>query len=309
MKNDSYSAAKPPTQAMKRRDLLGGLALAAGAPVGTKALASEDAASGPQKIAPVEGCVALVTGANRGVGLGFVKVLLERGAKRVYATARNPNTLPDLEALDPDRVVGLQLDVNNEQHRQAAAETATDVTWIINNAAYPGSRDPEQRRVLSADNLDDLKQVMETNCWSPAELCKLFAPIILSNGGGAIANVLSAAAWFCLPEYTAYSMSKSAAMMMTGGVRAELDRDPVLVASIYTGGVDTRASPAGVSSGGVSPEQHAHEVIDALGRGETDVYAAGSRGMRDRIFADPQAFERDRIRRFYENPLVIRNHT
>lgn len=302
---------KPKQTAIKRRDVLSGLTfVAAAAPLSTKALSVEPEASStsPQKTASVEGCVALITGANRGVGLGFVKVLLERGAKRVYATARNPNTLPDLEALDPERVIGLQLDVNNEAHRRAAAETATDVTWIINNAAYPGSRVAEDRRVLSASNLDDMKQVMETNCWSPAELCKLFTPIILSNGGGAIANVLSAAAWFCLPEYTAYSMSKSAAMMMTGGLRAELDRDPVLVASVFTGGVDTRASPAGMSSGGVSPEEHGHQVIDALTRGDTDVYAAGSRGMRERIMADPEAFEKDRIKRFYEEPLVIRNH-
>ena len=189
----------------------------------------------------------------------------------------------------------------------AAAAQATDVTWIINNAAYPGSRIPEERRIRSASTLDDCKQVMETNCWSPAEIARLFIPIILNNGGGAIANVLSAASWFCLPEYSSYSLSKAAAMMMTNGLRAELDRDPILVASVFTGGVDTRASPAG-SSGGISPEEHAHQVFDSMAQGDTDVYAAGSKRMRDLISADPEAFERGRIKRFYENPLTIRNH-
>lgn len=298
---------------MNRRDLLGGIALAATAPhlISIPATAQDGDAAMSAKAANVKGCVALVTGSNRGVGLGFVKVLLERGAKRVYATARNPKHFPDLVALDPERVVPLQLDVNNEEQRQAAAAQATDLTWLINNAAYPGSREPLERRVLSSSSLDDCKQVMETNCWSPAELARLFTPIILNNATdqnkGMIGTVLSAASWFCLPEYTAYSISKSAAMMMMGGVRAELDKDPVLVTSIFTGGVATRASPVG-TGGGISPEEHAREVFDAMAQGETDVFAAGSRMARDRIFANPAAFERDRINRFYENPLVIKNH-
>ncbi len=296
---------------MKRRDLLGGIAAAAATQVVHSAPASAQPQSTPwpDRAVDAKDSVALVTGSNRGVGLGFVKVLLERGAKRVYATARREDYFPDLIALDPDRVVPLLLDVNNADQRAACAAQATDVTWLINNAAYPGSRNAEERRILSASSLDDCKAVVETNCWSPAELARLFTPIILNNGGGAIANVLSAAAWFCLPEYTAYSISKSAAMMMTNGLRAELDRDPILVASVYTGGVDTRASPAGVKSGGVSPEEHARQVFDAMARGETDVFAAGSQRMRNAIFADPKAFERTRIDRFWDDPLVIRNHT
>ena len=301
---------------MHRRDLLSGAAFAAAAQAMAGGVSAQEAAPGeatpatsatPGKTAEVQDCVALVTGSNRGVGLGFVKVLLERGAKKVYATARNERYFPDLVALDPERVVPLLLDVNVPEHRQSVADAATDLTWLINNAAYPGSREADERRVLSASTLDDCKQVMQTNCWSPAELARLFAPIIIDNGGGAIANVLSAASWFCLPEYTAYSISKSAAMMMTAGIRAELDRDPVLVASVFTGGVDTRASPAGYS-GGTTPEAHAREVFDAMARGDTDVYAAGSRAMRERINADPVAFERNRIERFWNDPLVIRNH-
>jgi len=293
---------------MKRRDVLNGLAMAAAVPAMAKvAVAQETEQLKPQKTASVEGCVALVTGSNRGVGLGFVNVLLERGAKRVYATARNPKNFPAVVALDPSRVVPLELDVNNDAQRQAAAEQARDVTWVINNAAYPGSRIPEERRIRSASSLDDSKMVMETNCWSPAEIARLFIPTIINNGGGAVANVLSAASWFCLPEYSSYSLSKAAAMMMTNGLRAELDRDPILVASVFTGGVDTRASPAG-TSGGISPNEHAHQVFDAMARGDTDVYAAGSKGMRDMINADPEAFERGRIKRFYESPLTIRNH-
>ncbi len=296
---------------MLRRDIIKGMALAAAGSMVMTAKASEheSAQQQPPKKAEAEGAVVLVTGSNRGIGLGFVRVLLERGAKKVYATARNPNTFDNLVALDPKRVVPIELDVNNDAQRRAAAEQATDVTWLINNAAYPGSATAGERRIRSAETLDDCKHVMETNCWSPAELARLFIPTIIQNGGGAIINILSVGAWFSLPEYASYTISKAAAANMTGGLRIELDRDPILVSSVFTGGVDTRAAPAGSrSGGGVSPEEHAHEVIDALARGETNIYAAGARGMRSRIDADPVAFERSQIDRFYTNPLVIRRH-
>ena len=143
---------------MKRRDLLSGLALSAITPA-IVSTAQEAIESRPRKTAEVEGCVALVTGSNRGIGLGFVNVLLERGARRDYAPGRNPANLPDVVALDRKRVVPLVLDVNREDQRRAAAAAATDVTWLINNAAYPGSATATERRIRSASTLDDCKQV------------------------------------------------------------------------------------------------------------------------------------------------------
>lgn len=277
--------------------------------VTAKASEQEPIQQQPRKTAEAGGAIVLVTGSNRGIGLGFVRVLLERGAKKVYATARNPKTFDNLVALDPKRVVPIELDVNNDAQRRAAAEQATDVTWLINNAAYPGSATASERRIRSAETLDDCKRVMATNCWSPAELARLFIPTILQNGGGAIINILSVGAWFSLPEYASYTISKAAAANMTAGLRIELDRDPILVSGVFTGGVDTRSAPTGYGTGGgVSPEEHGHEVIGAVARGETDIYAAGARGMRSRIDADPAAFERSQVDRFYNNPIVIRGH-
>lgn len=307
---------------MQRRTLLGGAASLVGAagaltgaaqaqplmPVSSAGMPGPGGKTAPdpgaKKMSP-EGAVVLITGSNRGIGLGFVKVMLERGAKRVYATARKEENLPDVVALDPDRVVGLQLDVNNEEQRKAAAEAARDVTWLINNAGTPGSFTREERRIRSASSLDDAKFLMQTNCWSPAEIARLFIPIILNNGGGAITNILSVGAWFALPEYTTYSMSKASAAIMTAGLRAELDREPVMVSGVFTGGVQTRMSASEVG-GGVSPEEHAHEVIDKMGKGHTDVFAgAGSEALRSNILNMPQEFERGVIERFYNSPLEI----
>ncbi len=285
---------------MNRRDLLAGMA------VSTAAVSPASAVEVPPgtKRFLVEGCTALVTGSNRGIGRGFVEVLLARGARRVYATGRNLNNLPEIVALDPARVVPLQLDVTNDAQRRAAANAAKDVTLLINNAAAPGSFTAAERRFLSASSLDDMKVVMDTNCWSPAELARLFMPHIVRNGGGAVVNILSVGAFFCLPEFSSYSTSKAAAAIMTAGLRAETDRDPVLVAAVITGGVKTRASPVG-SPGGVTPEAHAKEVFDALAEGETEIYAAGARGFVERLRADPKAFERTVIERFYRNPVTI----
>ncbi|MSO99169.1 MAG: SDR family NAD(P)-dependent oxidoreductase [Rhodospirillaceae bacterium] len=291
-------------QMIDRRLLLGGIV--AGASATSAAAQTPDApAPRPAKRTPVKNAVVLVTGSNRGVGRGFVEALLARGAKRVYATARNPKNLAEVVALDPKRVVPLELDVTNDTHRRAAADKAQDVTWLINNAANPGSFTPGERRFYSASNLDDIKAVMDTNCWSPAELARLFIPIILKNGGGAVLNILSGGALFCLPEFTSYSTSKAAAMMMTAGLRAETDRMPILIASVFTGGVQTRSLPIGATTA-ATPLAHANEVIDAVAEGKSTIFpATGPVNMRDRICQDPEGFERRVVERFHTNPVQI----
>ena len=287
---------------MKRREVLSLLTVAA---VGTMSLSSARAqvvpapadkpGLQPEKAMSAEGAVVLVTGSNRGIGLGLVKALLERGAARVYATARDPENLPDVVALDPDRVKPLVLDINAPEQRQAAASQARDVTWLINNAGVSGSRD-ERSRILASPNLEEALWVMQTNCWSAAELCHLFAPIIVQNGGGAISNIHSVGAWYCVPQVTTYSMSKAAAAMMSAGIRAELDRDPVLVSGVYPASVSTRMS----GFKGMDPLVHGHQVLDAAARGETDILSGdGVEKLRDAVRADPKAVERARIEAMY----------
>lgn len=278
----------------RRQALAGvGLAMAAAGPMGNTA---EIAA--PIRKANARDCVALVTGSNSGIGLGFVQVLLARGAKRIYATARRRDTLAALVALDPKRVAGLELDVTNDSQRRAAAAAAQDVTWLINNAGIPGSDKPELRRFVSASNFDDARLVMETNFWGQSALINLFAPIIIANGGGAIVQILSVGALYSVPAYCSYSAAKFAASAMITGVRAELDRYPVLAAGVFTGGVKTAMTPAGYTRG-ISPVQHANEVLDALAEGETSIFAGtGAKEAYARVRNDPQNFERQNIDRF-----------
>ena len=251
----------------------------------------------------VSASVALVTGANQGIGLGFVEVLLARGVAKVYATARNPVTLAGLVALDPGRVVGLELDVTSPEQRLNALEQAPDVDLLINNAGIPGSPQGEERRFLSATNLDDARQVMETDLWAPAEMCRLFVPPMVRRGSGQVINIISIGALFCTPEYATYSAAKAAFGMMTQGLRIEVNGTGVGVAGVFTGGVETRMSAKNPNTL-VSPQAHAVEVLDAVAAGEVDIFAGARAGdIRDAVRADPLAYEAQLIERFNTNRL------
>lgn len=248
----------------------------------------------------VANAVALVTGSNQGIGRGFVEVLLERGVKRVYATARRTQTLEAVVALDPARVVAAQLDINDAEQRRTLGAQATDVNLLINNAGIPGSDDVKERRFLSATSLDDARAVMETDYWAQAEMCRIFAPMMVEQGQGAIINILSIGALFCLPEYASYCAAKSAAAIMTRGVRSELWGTGVFVAGVYTGGVDTRMSAKNPKSQ-MSPPDHARQVLDAMAAGVEDIFAgARVEQLRDAIFGDPKAFEHQHAERFQQ---------
>ena len=82
----------------------------------------------------IEGSVAVVTGANRGLGRAFVEQLLAGGAKRVYAGARDPSKLRDVVSSSGGRAVVLRIDLGDPASIAAAANSAKDATLLINNA-------------------------------------------------------------------------------------------------------------------------------------------------------------------------------
>ena len=249
----------------------------------------------------IEGCVALVTGSNRGIGLGFVKVLLERGARKVYATARDPSNLQDVVALDPARISGFALDIDDDAQRLSVAEQTGDTSLLINNAGISGSENEDERRALRASSLQDARQVMETDCFSPIEMCRLYLPDMIKRGEGGVINILSIGAIFCLPSHASYCAAKGAQAILTMGLRADLDGTGVDIAGVYTGGVRTRMAAANTATL-VSPEEHAHEVFDAFEAGERHIFAGARAGdIRDAVLADPGAFEQAQIERF-RNP-------
>ena len=128
----------------------------------------------------LQGAVVLVTGANGGLGTEFVRQALERGAAKVYATARTPRDWND------ERVVPLALDVTDAASIAAVAALAADTTVVVNNA---GASAPST--MLDAD-LDEVRALFETNVFGPLAVAQAFAPVLTANGGGALVDIHSA---------------------------------------------------------------------------------------------------------------------
>jgi len=209
----------------------------------------------------IQDAVVLVTGANRGIGLAFTRALLLRGARKVYAGARDPATVtqPGVQAL--------RLDVTRPQDVAAAAAAARDVTLVINNAgiAEPGG-------FLAADSDDVARRIFETNFFGVLNVSKAFAPILKANGGGALLNVLSVASWMNGGELAAYSASKSAAWSLTNALRSELAAQKTQVLGLHMGYVDTDLT-RGFDVAKSSSEEIVKRALDGLESGLDEVLA------------------------------------
>ena len=174
----------------------------------------------------LHGATALVTGANRGIGWHFAHELLRRGAK-VYAGARRP------ELVDIPGVEVMTLDITDQASVAAAAAHAVDVDVLINNAADTAGGD------LVTGDLAGIRSTMESNYFGTLAMIRAFAPVLARNGGGAILNVLSVAAWNTVSGNTAYAAAKSAEWGLTNGVRLELQGQGTLVTALMPGLIGT----------------------------------------------------------------------
>jgi NAD(P)-dependent dehydrogenase (short-subunit alcohol dehydrogenase family) len=209
----------------------------------------------------IENAVALVTGANRGIGLAFARALLARGARKVYVGARDPATvsLPGVQVL--------RLDVNQPDDVTAAAAQAPDVSLVINNAgiAQPGG-------FLAADSEETARRIFETNFFAMLRVSKAFAPILKANGGGALLNVLSVASWVNGGELAAYSASKAAAWSLTNALRSELASQKTQVVALHMAYVDTDLT-RGFDVPKTRPEDIVKRALDGVESGAEEVLA------------------------------------
>ncbi|MBD8517608.1 SDR family oxidoreductase [Plantibacter sp. CFBP 8804] len=226
----------------------------------------------------IAGSVALVTGSNRGIGRRFVVQLLERGASKVYATARRP------ELVDIPGVEVLQLDITDQASVAAAAEIATDVTLLVNNAGIA-----TQGSMLTGD-LADARREMDTHYWGNLAMVRAFAPVIEANGGGTIVNVLSALSWFAHPGSGGYAAAKAAEWNMTNAVRLELASKGITVQGLHLGAADTDIM-AGYDGPMVDPADVARASLDGVADGASEVVVDDWSAMVKASLAhDPDAF-------------------
>lgn len=209
----------------------------------------------------IENAVVLITGANRGIGLAFARELLARGARKVYAAARDPASvsLPGVQAL--------RLDVTQPDEVAAAAQLATDVNLVINNAGIA-----QTGGFLALDSEAVARRIFETNFFGVLNMSKAFAPVLKANGGGALLNVLSVASWVNGGELAAYSASKSAAWSLTNALRHELAAQKTQVLGLHMAYVDTDLT-RGFEVPKSSAAQIVQRALDGLAAGADEVLA------------------------------------
>lgn len=210
---------------------------------------------------PIEGAVAVVTGANRGLGRAYVSALLERGVARVYAGARDhASIVPN----DP-RVIAVGVDITDAGAVAAAAALAADATVVINNAGAM-----LESPFLSATDPDAARKEMDTNYFGTLRMARAFAPVLAVNGGGALVNVLSVASFYSLPFNASYCASKAAEWSLTNALRLEMHAAGTLVIGVHPGFIDTDMT-ATVSEAKIDPAEVAAQTLDAVEGGHPEV--------------------------------------
>jgi NAD(P)-dependent dehydrogenase (short-subunit alcohol dehydrogenase family) len=205
--------------------------------------------------------IVLITGANRGIGLAFAEAALARGARKVYAGARNA------ASVSTPGLIPVKLDVTSDQDVAAAARTCSDVTLVINNAGIA-----QKGGVLDPKAIEAARAQFDTNVFGIVRMTQAFAPVLAKNGGGAFLNVLSAASWVNSGAMNAYAASKAAAWSLTNGLRHELRQQGTQVLGLHVGFVDTDLA-RGLEVVKVSPQSVANAAFDALEAGASEVLA------------------------------------
>lgn len=202
---------------------------------------------------------ALVTGANRGFGRHLASELLARGAS-VYAGARDPETV-NLPGATP-----VAIDITDPATIAAAAEIASDVTLLINNAGSSSGAD------LLTGDLDKIRLEIDTHFFGTLSVIRAFAPKLSANGGGSILNILSALSWVSFPTIGAYCAAKSAEWSMTNALRVQLAEQHVRVLALHVGYMDTDMA-ASVTTPKANPADIAKIAIDGVEAGLYEILA------------------------------------
>jgi NAD(P)-dependent dehydrogenase (short-subunit alcohol dehydrogenase family) len=210
----------------------------------------------------IEGCTALVTGANRGLGKAYVDALFAAGAAKVYAGARDSKSVTD------GRAIPVKLDVTSPADvTLAATEHCRDINLLINNAGIMLASP-----MLQPHSEDALRQEMEVNVFGMQRMIRAFAPVLARNGGGAIANMLSVVSWFVNPINATYCASKHAAVALSDAARMELKAQSTHVVGVYAGYIDTDMVGS-LDVKKTSPQQVAQRTLEGLIAGTDHVRA------------------------------------
>lgn len=228
----------------------------------------------------IQGSVALVTGANRGLGAAYARGLLAAGAAKVYAAARDPSTV------SVPGVIPVRLDVTQADQVTALKRELADVTLLVNNAGVF-----EAGPLLAPNAIDALQRQFDTNAVGPLRLVQAFAPALATNGGGAVIHMLSVLSWLTLASVSGgYSASKAAAWALSNALRQELKAQGTELLSVHAAFIDTDMS-RGVPGAKITPDELVSLALAALEAGQPELLAdPTSRQVHAGLVAEPRVY-------------------
>ena len=189
------------------------------------------------------------------------KRLLKRGAKKVYATARNVAQLESLVSQYKGIVVPLKLDVTNKSEVYQIAQVANDTQILINNSGFAG-----YSGFCFNYNVVTARQELEVNYFGQINLIRAFCKTLIKNQNGAIANIISIGGLSSFPLCATYSASKAASHSLTQAVRAELMPHGISVFGVYPGPIDTDMAD-GIPFEKEIPANAAIRIFDGIEQG------------------------------------------
>ncbi|GAA3518355.1 SDR family oxidoreductase [Aeromicrobium panaciterrae] len=228
----------------------------------------------------LKNCVALVTGANRGLGKALCEALADAGARTVYAGTR------DLTNIRDPRLVPTLIDVTDQRQLTAARDACPDVNLVVNNAGIFGAGS-----LLEEDAEESLRRQIEVNVFGSLRVAQTFAPVIERNGDGMIVNILSTVSWYTPPGSPAYAASKHAALAVSDGLRSALAPLGVRVMGVHAGLIDTEMVAA-MDFPKVSARSVADAVLRGIEAGQDLVLADDkAREVWDAMRVDPEGFK------------------
>jgi NAD(P)-dependent dehydrogenase (short-subunit alcohol dehydrogenase family) len=216
----------------------------------------------------IQGKVALVTGANRGIGKSIAETLLAGGVSKLYAAVRKTDSVAKLVQSHPGKVVAIPVDLSKPETITAAAKLATDVQLVINNAGIL-----KTATALSGNAAKDLQTEFDVNVFGLLHMAQAFAPLLKANGGGAFVQLNSVVSMKSFPQFATYCASKAAAYSITQALREDLKQQGTQVLSVHPGPIATdMGHDAGLDDIAESPSLVADGIVRALAAGDFHLF-------------------------------------